>query len=469
MDPSSLPCRYGCGAHVEPKRPAQTGSIHDAIAQHLVPPRRLQAAQAAGLSSLACFPLLLRGPKSNGRGVAPQEKVSFDARATSKPSGSARPSKKKLYTVDRQSTKVRRTYPQGFKEPREGLVTAGATEDAMGQPVIPGVGTSSAPTAAGAAASEKPISDEQVGMTTNGPGDGANGKAKAVAPVGSVEWLATSSGWTCQDTATAVPSDAEPGQAPPTSNQRKRSAAALVEAAAAPPSGTPPPASHGRCASALSLMLSVAAVLFLALLPKLFRLESRIDLSKDAHGAPCGAGEDAASVSTYIDSPLMTAAFGAAFLSPLYGLYSHQEAARNLPLELSAQKVEAALLRALCLALGLFMAIPLSYDRALHQHAAVLVFLLAIAQPVAACFFRSYGFRIILVAQALAACNAILVLIPRTWPSLAWWSAAAHPIEGFVPCADASPWLAECFAFGFLALGSVLVAAPRRDNAAQLM
>ena len=63
----------------------------------------------------------------------------------------------------------------------------------------------------------------------------------------------------------------------------------------------------------------------------------------------------------------------------------------------------------------------------------------------------------------------MLVLIPRTWPSLAWWSAAAHPIEGFVPCADASPWLAECFAFGFLALGSVLVAAPRRDNAAQLM
>ena len=152
----------------------------------------------------------------------------------------------------------------------------------------------------------------------------------------------------------------------------------------------------------------------------------------------------------------MAAAFSAAMLSPLYGFYSQQEAVRSMPWKLSALKIEAALSRALTLAFGLFVAVPLSYDQPLHQRAAILVFALALVHPLAAFWVRPCCCRLLLIAQVLAAWAVLAVIIPRTF-ELERWTPSNHAVTT-VPCADASEYVAESLALSLIALTSVPVA-----------
>jgi len=207
-----------------------------------------------------------------------------------------------------------------------------------------------------------------------------------------------------------------------------------------------------------SLISPLVAVLTFATLPAVFRhfsfladsdihVDSRMDLSDpNILGAPCSAVTGAASLSSYVDSPFYAALLGLVFFFPLLDLSASSERKSQ------CSKIDAALSQSLCLALVMFVAFPLSYDAALHSSIAVLTFFLAAARATTqfcsgACVMSSIDNAqvVLCTLQVIASFFAILIeLAPDSMPVLHF--------NGYVPCLDASPWMAESLALGLVTL-----------------
>ena len=207
-----------------------------------------------------------------------------------------------------------------------------------------------------------------------------------------------------------------------------------------------------------SLLPPVVAVLTFVTLPEVFRrfslladsdihVDSRVDLSDpDILGAPCSAVDGAASLSSYVDSPFYAALLGLVFFFPLLDMSASSERVSG------CSKLDAALSQSLCFALVMFVAFPLSYDAALHRSISVLTFFLAAGRAVTqfcagACVMSSVdNAQVFLCAlQVVASVVAIAVeVVPESVPTL-------H-LGGYVPCLDATPWVAESAALGLVAL-----------------
>ena len=92
-------------------------------------------------------------------------------------------------------------------------------------------------------------------------------------------------------------------------------------------------------------------------------------------------------------------------------------------------------------------AFPLSYDAELHRAISVAFFIIAAARAVTEGFAAPKVVAILCVLKFFAAIGAILVNLPLT----AKYIPAFH-LGGYVPCLDATPWVAESAALGLVLL-----------------
>lgn len=92
-------------------------------------------------------------------------------------------------------------------------------------------------------------------------------------------------------------------------------------------------------------------------------------------------------------------------------------------------------------------AFPLSYDAELHRAISVAFFIIAAARSLTESWNRPKVVAVLCVLKFVAAIGAILVNVPLT----AKYSPAFH-LGGYVPCLDATPWVAESAALGLVIL-----------------
>merc|ERR1719149_45830 len=171
-------------------------------------------------------------------------------------------------------------------------------------------------------------------------------------------------------------------------------------------------------------------------------VDSRMDLSDpDILGAPCSAVDGAASLSSYVDSPFYAVLLALVFFFPLLDMSASSEKKSKVI------KFDSALSHSLCVALALFVAFPLSYDAELHRAISVAFFIIAAARALTESFTGPKVVAILCVLKFIAAIGAILVNLPLT----AKYIPAFH-LGGYVPCLDATPWVAESAALGLVIL-----------------
>jgi len=209
----------------------------------------------------------------------------------------------------------------------------------------------------------------------------------------------------------------------------------------------------GKLNSGRSLFAPLVAFFTFVTLPEVFRrysfladsnihVDSRMDLSDpDILGAPCSAVDGAASLSSYVDSPFYAVLLALVFFFPLLDMSASSEKKSKVV------KFDSALSHSLCVALALFVAFPLSYDAELHRAISVAFFIIAAARAVTEGFAAPKVVAILCVLKFFAAIGAILVNVPLT----AKYIPAFH-LGGYVPCLDATPWVAESAALGLVLL-----------------
>lgn len=205
--------------------------------------------------------------------------------------------------------------------------------------------------------------------------------------------------------------------------------------------------------SGRSLFAPLVAIFTFVTLPEVFRrysfladsnfhVDSRMDLSDhDILGAPCSAVDGTASLSSYVDSPFYAVLLALVFFFPLLDMSASSEKRSKVV------KFDSALSQSLCVALALFVAFPLSYDAELHRAISVAFFIIAAARSLTESWNRPKVVAVLCVLKFVAAIGAILVNVPLT----AKYSPAFH-LGGYVPCLDATPWVAESAALGLVIL-----------------
>jgi hypothetical protein len=247
-----------------------------------------------------------------------------------------------------------------------------------------------------------------------------------------------------------------------------------------------------------SLVAPFVALFTFVTLPDVFRrysfladsdlhVDSRMDLSDpNILGAPCSAVTGAATLSSYVDSPFYAVLLGLTFFFPLLDMSASTDIIKrgdgkrdhwNVPQKVRTSihldpdayvrkstwsRLDAALSQSLCFALALFVAFPLSYDAALHRRISLVVFSLAAARAFTESFTVSKKtVAALCLLKFFAAFAAIATELPFTHKSI---FPTLH-VGGYVPCVDASPWVAESMALGLVVLTtSVHVYMARRED-----